>query len=153
MDVQEQNRRALAAVQERRDDFYEAILGLERAMAEAAGDDQAGWAAEATTAALDLRAVLRHHITETEAEGSFYDDVSRNFPNLANQAARLRAEHGPLREGTDELIETLSTVTDDAGVDLARGQALDLLKALLMHRHRGAEIVFDAYNVDVATGD
>ena len=38
MDVQERNRRALAAVQERRDDYYEAILGLERAMAE--GDAQ-----------------------------------------------------------------------------------------------------------------
>lgn len=153
MDVQERNRRALAAVQDRRDDFYEAILGLERAMAEAAGDDAPGWAARASIAALDLRAVLREHVAETEAEGSFYDDISRNFPNLAHQAARLQAEHGPLRDAANELVETLSTVRDDAGVDRARGQALDLLKALLMHRHRGAEIVFDAYNVDVATGD
>jgi len=153
MDVHERNRRALAAVQERRDDFYEAVLGLERAMAEAAGDDAAGWAARAGTAALDLRAVLRHHITETEAAGSFYSDITENFPNLAHQAARLQAEHGPLRDGVDQLIETLSTVTDDAGVDRARTEALDLLRALLGHRHRGAELVFDAYNTDVATGD
>lgn len=153
MDVQERNRRALAAVQERRDDFYEAVLGLERAMAEAAGDDAAGWAAHASTAALDMRAVLRHHIKETEAEGSFYSDITEHFPNLAHQAAKLQAEHGPLRAGVDQLVETLSTVTDDAGVDRARSEALDVLRALLGHRHRGSELVFDAYNTDVATGD
>ena len=32
-------------------------------------------------------------------------------------------------------------------------EALELLKGLLAHRHRGAELVYDAYNVDVATGD
>lgn len=153
MDVQERNRRALAAVQERRDDFYEAILGLERAMAAAAGDDAAGWAARATTATLDLRSVLRQHVTETEAQGSFYDDITENYPNLAHAAAKLRAEHGPLHDGVAQLVETLSTVRDDAGVEQARAEALELLKAMLMHRHRGAELVFDAYNVDVAPGD
>jgi hypothetical protein len=44
-------------------------------------------------------------------------------------------------------------VSDDDGVDRARAEAVDLIKAMLLHRHRGAEIVFDAYNVDVATGD
>ena len=34
--------------------------GAVRTLLAWAGDDQAGWAAEATTAALDLRAVLRH---------------------------------------------------------------------------------------------
>lgn len=153
MDVHERNRRALAAVQERRDDFYEAILGLERAMAEAAGDDATAWASRAGTAALDLRSVLRHHITETEAEGSFFDDITENYPHLANAAAKLQAEHPPLRDGVDELVERLSTVHDDAGVEEVRAEALDLLRALLLHRHRGAEIVFDAYNVDVAPGD
>jgi diacylglycerol O-acyltransferase / wax synthase len=153
MDIQERNRQALAAVQERRDDYYEAILGLERAMAAAAGDDATGWAARAETAALDTRSVLRHHIEETEGPGSFYEDLSEHYPNLGPAAARLKAEHGPLRAAVDQLVETLSTVHDDAGVDQARAEALDLLKGLLAHRHRGAELVYDAYNVDVATGD
>jgi hypothetical protein len=151
--VQERNRQALAAVQERRDDYYEAVIRLERAMAEAAGDDPEGWAAKASTAALDLRSVLHQHVDETEAPGSFYADITENFPHLAHAAAKLRDEHGPLRAGADQLIETLSTVDDDAGVERARAEALDLLRGLLMHRHRGAELVFDAYNVDVATGD
>ena len=153
MDVQERNRQALAAVQERRDDYYEAILDLEKAMARAAGDDPAGWAAAASMAAIETRGVLRHHITDTEAPGSFYEDIVENYPNLGHAAAKLRAEHRPLRDGVDALVETLSTVHDDAGVDAARAKALDVLRALLAHRHRGAELVYDAYNVDVATGD
>ena len=153
MDLQERNRQALAAVQERRDDYYEAILDLEKAMARAAGDDPVGWAAAASMAAIETRAVLRHHITDTEAPGSFYDDIVENYPNLAHASKKLRAEHGPLRDKVDTLVETLSTVRDDAGVEAARAEALDVLKALLAHRHRGAELVYDAYNVDVATGD
>jgi len=104
-------------------------------------------------AAIETRAVLRHHITDTEAPGSFYDDIVENYPNLAHASKKLRAEHGPLRDRVDALVETLSTVRDDAGVEAARAEALDVLKALLAHRHRGAELVYDAYNVDVATGD
>ena len=122
-------------------------------MAGAAGDDVDGWAARASTAALDMRSVLKHHVGETEASGSFYDDVAEHFPNLIPAANRLKAEHGPLRAGVDELIETLSVVHDDAGVERARAQALELLRALFEHRHRGADLVYDAYNVDVATGD
>jgi WS/DGAT/MGAT family acyltransferase len=153
MDVHERNRRALAAVQERRDDFYEAVLGLERAMAEPAGDDAPGWAAGARAAAHELRGVLEQHIAETEASGSFFDDVSEHYPHLTYAATKLRAEHEPLLAGVDHLAETLATVVDDDGVDAARTEALEVIKAMLMHRHRGAEIVFDAYNVDVATGD
>ncbi|MFM8302940.1 MAG: hypothetical protein ACKOA9_01380 [Actinomycetota bacterium] len=153
MDIHARNREALAAVQERRDEYYEAILGLERAMAEAAGDDAAGWASRAGNAALEMRSVLRHHITETEAVGGFYDDIAENYPNLANAASKLRSDHAPLRAGVDQLVETLSTVRDDVGVENARVEALDLLRGLLLHRHRGAELVYDAFNVDVATGD
>jgi hypothetical protein len=153
MDVHERNRQALAAVQERRDDYYEAILTLERALAVAAGDDPTTWAANARVAALDMRSVLEHHVTETEAPGSFYDDIVHTYPNLCHAAEKLRAEHGPLRDAADGLVEALANVDDDTAVEAARTQALDVLRALLAHRHRGAELVYDAYNVDVATGD
>ena len=55
MDLQERNRAALAAVEERRDEFYEGILDLERAIAEPAGDDAVAWAAD-TAAAVEAHA-------------------------------------------------------------------------------------------------
>lgn len=153
MDVQERNRRALDAVQERRDEYYEAVLGLERAIALAAGDDPAAWASQAVMASEAMAQVLRDHVAETEAPGSFYDDVVERSPNLAKAAERLRSEHEPLQHTLDALTAELRTVGDDADVDTARQAALDVIKQLLAHRHRGADLVYDAYNVDVATGD
>jgi len=153
MDLQERNRAALAAVVERRDEFYEGILDLERAMATPAGDDAVAWAAETAAAVESLRQVLDDHIQETEAPGSFYDDVVEHSPHLVNAARRLQSEHPPLAASVDSLALELKTVSDDDGVEATRELAVELIKALLLHRHRGAELVYDAYNVDVATGD
>jgi diacylglycerol O-acyltransferase / wax synthase len=153
MDLQERNRAALAAVHERRDEFYEGILELERAFAAPAGDDAPAWAAHSAGAVEAMRRVLDDHIQETEAPGSFYDDVVEHSPHLVNAARRLQAEHPPLLTSIDALALELATVTDDDGVEATRTQALELIKAMLEHRHRGAELVYDAYNVDVATGD
>ena len=152
-ELQERNRAALAAVNERRDEFYEGILGLERAIAAPAGDDAAAWAAATAAAVEAMRHVLDDHIRETEAPGSFYDDVIQHSPHLVNAAHRLQAEHPPLAARVEGLALELATVTDDAGVDSTRQDALELIKALLQHRHRGSELVYDAYNVDVAPGD
>ena len=80
MDVQDRNRAALDAVQERRDEFYEGILELERAMATAAGDDPVAWAQNVAIAVKSMHKVLDDHIAETEAPGSFYDDVIEHVP-------------------------------------------------------------------------
>jgi len=153
MDLQARNRAALAAVTERRDEFYEGILELERAMAAPAGDDAGAWAAASASAVEDMQRVLDDHIRETEAPGSFYDDVIEHSPHLVNAAHRLQAEHPPLAGRVESLALELKTVSDDDGVEATREDAVELIKALLLHRHRGAELVYDAYNVDVAPGD
>jgi hypothetical protein len=153
MDLQERNRAALAAVQERRDEFYEGILELERAIATPAGDEALAWAADTAGAVEAMRGVLADHIAETEAPGSFYDDVIEHSPHLVNAAKKLQAEHLPLVAALEALALELAAVSDDDGVEAAREAAVELIKALLLHRHRGAELVYDAYNVDVAPGD
>ena len=153
MDVQDRNRAALDAVQERRDEFYEGILELERAMATAAGDDPGAWAQNVAIAVKSMHKVLDDHIAETEAPGSFYDDVIEHVPNLIKASQRLQAEHPVLVSQLDQLAVEIKGVTDDESVEQARQTAVDMIKALLLHRHRGAELVYDAYNIDVATGD
>lgn len=153
MDVQERNRAALDAVQERRDEFYEGILELERAMATPAGDEAAAWAENVSIAVKSMHKVLDNHIAETEAPGSFYDDVIEHVPNLIKASQRLQAEHPVLVTQLDQMATEIKGVADDDSVEHARETALDMIKALLLHRHRGAELVYDAYNIDVATGD
>ncbi len=147
------SRAALDAVVVRRDALYTAILGLERAMASASGDDPAGWAARAETAALALRATWRRHVTDTEAPDGIFATVVADSPRSIPAADRLRAEHPPLGAAVDALVATLAGVRDPAGVEQARADALDLLRDLLAHRHRGSELVHEAYQVDLAAGD
>ncbi len=146
-------RAALDAVVIRRDALYTAILGLERAMAAASGDDPAGWAARAETAALALRATWRRHVADTEAPDGIFVSVAADSPRSIPAAGRLRAEHAPLGAAVDALVASLATTRDPAGVERVRADALDLLRGLLAHRHRGAELVHDAYQVDLAAGD
>lgn len=146
-------RAALDAVVLRRDALYAAMLGLEQAMAAASGDDPAGWAARAETAALALRATWRRHVTDTEAPDGIFASVVADSPRSIPAADRLRAEHPPLGTAVDALVAALAGVRDPAGVEQVRRDALDLLRGLLAHRHRGAELVHEAYQVDLAAGD
>jgi hypothetical protein len=53
----------------------------------------------------------------------------------------------------DDLADGLGQVTSEADVDDVRDRTLGLLRALLEHRHHGAELLYDAYQVDLSSGD
>ena len=47
----------------------------------------------------------------------------------------------------------LDAVVDESGVDAGRADLLDLVALLSRHRHRGVDLVYDAYNTDISSGD
>jgi len=69
------------------------------------------------------------------------------------RARRVRAEHPRLGHQIDALVEALAGAREPGAVERVRDQALDLLRAVLQHRHRGAELLYDAFQVDVEAGD
>jgi hypothetical protein len=152
-DVQARNREQLAAVRVRRDRLYEAILELERVLAVPAGDRPKEWAVAVGGAVDGLRSILERHVADTEADGGFFDDVRDRAPQLLPAAKRLQAEHAPLLDATIALATKVSSVGSERGVDAARADAVDLIQRLLHHRHRGAELVYDAYSVDISAAD
>ena len=79
--------------------------------------------------------------------------MREDAPHLLPALERLREEHDPLVEGTRTLNDSLRNVHGDSDVDLVRMHALDLIRRLLEHRHHGAELVYDAYAVDVSPAD
>ncbi len=74
-------------------------------------------------------------------------------PRLIHAADRLQAEHDPLRDSAAALAASLGSITDDTGVDAAREAGVELIRRLLVHRHRGAELVYEAEWLDVAAAD
>lgn len=152
-EVQKRNREVLDAIRVRRDDFYEAILALEHALAAPAGDDPAGWAAAVRDPVARLEQVLEDHVHGTEGEQGLFEEVREHAPRLLPAVERMQAEHEPLQDATRALADRLGAIASDGEVDEARDAGLDLIRRLLVHRHRGAELVYDAYSVDLSGGD
>jgi hypothetical protein len=80
------------------------------------------------------------HVTVTESDDGLLADVISEAPNLAPRCQSLREEHAAISDA----------------LDAAPGDPADL-RAILAdidrHRHRGAELVYDAFNTDISTGD
>ena len=152
-DVQKRNREVLDAIQIRRDDFYEAILALEQALAAPAGDQPSAWAESLRAPVEHLRGVLEAHVSGTEGEGGLFPEIREHSPRLIHAMDRLQADHDPLRDTAAALAASLDGVTNDAEVDTVREVGVELIRRLLVHRHRGAELVYDAYWVDLSAGD
>jgi len=152
-DVQGRNRELLAAVRVRRDRLYEGVLDLERVLAVPAGDHPAEWAADVADVVTRLRSVLDAHVADTEAGGGFFDDVREHAPQLLHAVEQLRAEHVPLLDATQSLADRVGSAGADVDVDDVRDESVELIRRLLQHRHRGAELVYDAYSVDISAAD
>ncbi len=143
----------LAAVRVRRDELYDATLALERAVASPARGRATTWAAAVRVRLSGLDRALRAHVDGTEQEGGLFDEILEREPRLAHGIDRLRAEHRDQVAAVDDAAARLTGINDETGVDEVRARLHDLIHGLLVHRSRGAELVYDAYNVDLSAGD
>jgi len=135
----------------RRQDLYNAMQGLEASAARATGHDN--WAEEVLEALTVLESALQRHVAEIEgAQGKgLFDEVIDQAPHLEPDVDRLRVEHGDLVTGCRNALEAASAAEVNAGE--VRRKVLIILGRLAIHRQRGAELLFDAYNVDLAAAD
>ena len=152
-EVQDRNREVLDALRIRRDRLYDAVLDLERALSVPAGDHPREWAADVGAVLTRLQTVLAAHVAETEDDGGFFDGVREHAPHLLHAVDVLRAEHGLLVESTTALVAHAAVTDSDTAVEDVRDEAVELIRRLLRHRHRGAELVYDAYSVDISAAD
>lgn len=132
-------------ITERRIDLYEAMQQLETANARATG--QPGWLDGMRSALENLERALDRHVTEIEAEDGLFGQVLAKTPHLAHAIEDLREEHDELVEGCRS---ALAAVDGDTG--RLRRKVLALLGRIAVHRQSGAELLYDAYNVDLAGG-
>ena len=144
---------ALDDVRGRRAGLRAAMDELERAIAAPGGGRHAVWVRGVRVAVETLGAALEKHVTATEAEGGLLDDVLHSVPRLAHRIDQLRDEHQSLLAATDAVAKALAGDEASVSVDQIRDDVVSLLGGLVRHRHRGAELVYDAYNVDIEAAD
>jgi hypothetical protein len=145
----------LTDVRMRRAGLKAAMSGLELALA-APAPNRLLWAEGVRDSLQTLHEVWTRHIVETEAPGAFLDDLVSEAPRLSSPASRLRREHAEIL-GTITRTEkrlSLPPVPDDYDqwVDDLRVELTALLSSLAKHRQRGADLVYEAYDVDIGGG-
>lgn len=134
-------------VAERRHELYETMRRLEAAVARPSG--LADWRIEIEAAITDLDKSLGDHIRRTESDDGLLAEILEDSPHLATRIADLETEHEELRTA----CRTALFMAADWSPTTLRRKTNILLARLAIHRQTGAEILYDAYNVDIATGD
>ncbi len=137
-------------ITERRTDLYDAMQRLEAANARAAGRPQ--WAEGMREALENLDRALQRHVAEIDTNGGLFSEVLVQAPQLAPAIENLSKEHEDLIRRCRAALEVLGVSHREAPADLRR-KVLGILGRLALHRQNGAELLYDAYNVDLATGD
>lgn len=98
--------------------------------------------ADPTKAVQLLTQAWVNHVGITESDDGLLAEITLHAPHLNHRCDTLRTEHADI----DKALHAL-------GPSAYKEAVIDVLDAIERHRHRGAELVYDAYNVDIATGD
>ena len=131
-------------VRSRRADLHAILIDLEDAIAAAAPGREVAWT-QLVRAQLDrLGPAFDEHITATEGPDGLFDQVRRRSPRLDGHCARLAEEHGAI---CTQLAAVKDVLDRDAGT--VRSAVVDLLGQMVRHRQGGADLVYEAYAVDI----
>lgn len=133
----------------RRGQLHDALVELEAALARPARDG-AAWCRGTTAAVERLAWTLADHVEQTDAPGGLLAEVEAAAPWLAPRVGQLRRDHELLVARCGALVDVCHQRPEP---DDVREDALDLLADLTRHRHRGADLLYDAYELDVGAGD
>lgn len=140
----------LLAVRLHRSELRESMAALEQALASAAAGRVQAWAERVHVALVELSADLAAHVQLMEGSKGLHREVVTAAPRLAGAVQRLAGEHVDLTRLVDQLIRQVGgELPSGDGVMRARDDGVSLLGRLARHRQAGADLVFEAYQVDL----
>jgi hypothetical protein len=142
---------ALEEARKRRADLHAALIHVEGASSGAAAGREQEWTSEVVKQLTGLRDALDEHIEATERPEGLYDEITHRAPRLSKAIQRLQAEHPEIRDSITEMIERLEStpVGTSWSLEDARDDLQRVLGRVVKHRQLGADLVWEAYNLDI----
>lgn len=113
------------------------------------------WPSRVLEALDQLDEVFGAHVDEVEHDDGLLPQLRRDAPRVSNGVDRMYAEHISISMELDEtraLVRRCDDDCDPTKVDAIREAVIDLLRSISRHRQRGADLVYEAYNVDIGGG-
>jgi hypothetical protein len=145
---------ALEAARRRRQTLHDALVHLEQAISSPAAGRLPDWSAVVTKEMVSLRDAFDQHVIVTEKPGGLYEEIMERAPRLAGKLRRLHDEHPGIAQQIAAALDRLESGEvgqDDSPwpIERARDDLQRLLGSIVRHRQSGADLVWEAYNVDI----
>jgi hypothetical protein len=128
----------------RRTDLLGAAGRLEASLSSAVA--RPAFAGDVHRAMQELRACLGAHVANAEGDEGLFSEVLAVAPRLAHQIDVLRKEH----EEIDVALAHVQRIDDPTTL---REEGTAVLARVVRHRQRGADLLYEAYEVDVGAMD
>ncbi|MHB1444436.1 MAG: hypothetical protein ACYCTI_11995 [Acidimicrobiales bacterium] len=125
---------------------------VERSLASPATGRVAAWTKTLGQDLDRLAAALENHITASEAPGGMLADIVQAAPRLAHRVERARREHTELRYRLEAAVRALPA-DNEGDTHAVHEQVVEVLAGIVRHRHLGADLVYEAFNVDIEAAD
>jgi hypothetical protein len=138
-------------VVEQRESLRRSMVELEDAIAAPAHGREVPWVERVDAALRRMARAWSHHADVTEAEGGLFAEIMETAPRLANAVKKLRTEHVEIAAVLAQEIETTASAAGNDGdwVGERRSAITLLLGRLARHRQRGADLTYEAFDVDI----
>jgi ATP phosphoribosyltransferase regulatory subunit HisZ len=134
---------SLKAAQQRRVAMQDALARLEDRLAAPSGS--AEWRTEVGRALSALSTSFVDHVAEVEGDDGLLAELRHDVPRLAPGVERLERDHVEI---SSQML-ALAAVLEAADVASIRESGLELMRALVRHRQRGSDLVYEAYATDI----
>jgi hypothetical protein len=132
-----------------RSELEDALQQVERAVAAPAAT--VTWADEVTHRMRRLEIALNHHIAEVESRSGLLDQIVEQAPRLQRQVEDVKHHHMVLTRSITVILHKLRTArtVGTAPTDDIRKATIELLAEMTRHRQDGADLIYDAYDIDI----
>jgi hypothetical protein len=143
---------ALSEARRRRATLHDALVHLEIAISSPAAGRISEWSGLVTKEMIGVRDAFDQHVLVTEKPDGLYEEIIMRAPRLDGTVRRLKDEHPDIAERISAMVQRLEQTTiGDAEwpLDRARDDLQRFIGTVIRHRQKGADLVWEAYNVDI----
>lgn len=140
----------IASAREKRSALQKAMQVTEHAVARPA--QEPSWLPELIASLLKLEEAFVAHVDEVEAADGIIAQILVNAPRLQSAAEKLRSEHKTICETLRGVLAHVGDSPDvsyQAEATKVRDEVMQLLGQLALHRQEGADLVYEAFSVDI----
>lgn len=142
---------ALEAAKRRRATLHDQLVQVEQATSSPAAGRVGDWTARVAKELVGLRDAWEQHVLVTEKPDGLYEEITRRAPRLMGKIKRLQEEHPMIDHQVGVMLGRIESGEVDAGwpLNACRDDLQRLLGGIVRHRQLGADLVWEAYNVDI----